>query len=184
MRRALTWAVVAVLATGALASTAGAGTPFRDTIHDEWASQENDFCGVSGLTVDVAGAIDIRVQVSPKGRDGLAYFLNHVARTETLSANGVSLRRVSDFVGKDLRVTDNGDGTLTVLGVVTGNDVLYDPNGNAIARNPGQTRFEFLIDHNGTPDDPFDDIELDVQIVKESTGRTDDFCDAEVAAFT
>jgi hypothetical protein len=183
MRRALTWAVVAVLATGALASTAGAGTPFRDTIHDEWSFQKDDFCDVSGLTVDVAGVIDIRIQVSSKGRDGLDYFLQHYTRTETLSANGVSLRRVSDFVEKDLHVTSNGDGTLTVLGVGTGNDVLYGPNGKAIARNPGQKRFELLIDDNGTPDDPFDDVVLDQQVVRDSTGRNDDFCDAEVAAF-
>ena len=185
MGRALTWAVAAVvLAAGALASTAGAGTPLRDTIHDEYALQEEDYCDVPGLTVDVAGVIDIRVQVSSKGRDGLDYFLQHVTQTETLSANGVSIRSVTDFVEKDLHVTDNGDGTLTVLIVATGNEVLYGPDGKAIARNPGQVRLGFLVDDNGTPDDPFDDVVLDRQVVKESTGRSDDFCDAAVAALS
>jgi hypothetical protein len=31
---------------------------------------------------------------------------------------------------------------------------VYDESGKAIARNPGQSRFEVLIDHGGTPADP------------------------------
>lgn len=62
---------------------------------------------------------------------------------------------------KDKRVTDNGDGTMTILMLATGNAVLYGENDKAIARNPGQIRFEILIDHNGTPTDPFDDQFLD-----------------------
>ena len=58
---------------------------------------------------------------------------------------------------KDQRVTDNGDGTLTILVLATGNSTLYGPDGKAIARNPGQIRFEFLVDHGGTPTDPSDD---------------------------
>jgi hypothetical protein len=86
---------------------------------------------------------------------------------------------------KDLRVTDNGDGTLTVLVVATGNAVVYREDGKAIARNPGQTRFEILVDHGGTPTDPSDDEFLAfLGIVKESTGRTDDFCAAVVPALS
>ena len=67
----------------------------------------------------------------------------------------------------------------------TGNDVVYGPDGKAIARNPGQTRFELLLDDNGTPSDPDDDVFLaDLGIVKGSTGRTDDYCDAVVPALT
>jgi hypothetical protein len=84
---------------------------------------------------------------------------------------------------RDLKVTDNGDGTLTLLVLATGNSILYGMNGEAIARNPGQVRFELLIDHNGTPTDPSDDEFLAfLGIVKESTGRSDDFCAASVAA--
>ena len=54
---------------------------------------------------------------------------------------------------KDKRITDNGDGTLTILILATGNAVLYGANGKAIARNPGQVRFELVVAHNGTPND-------------------------------
>jgi hypothetical protein len=86
---------------------------------------------------------------------------------------------------KDLRITDNGDGTLTILVLATGNSVVYGANGKAIARNPGQIRFELLIDHGGTPTDPSDDEFLKfLGVVKESTGRTDDFCSAVVPAIS
>jgi hypothetical protein len=94
--------------------------------------------------------------------------------------NGNTRHRGRQLGDKDLRVTD-GDGTLTILVMTTGNAAVYGPDGKAIARNPGQVRFELLIDHGGTPTDPSDDEELAfLGFVKESTGRTDDFCAAVV----
>ena len=84
-------------------------------------------------------------------------------------------------LGKDLSVTDNGDGTLTVIQLSTGNATVYNSSGKAIGRNPGQVRFEFVVDHNGTPD-PTDDILLSETLVKGSTGRSDDFCEVVVPA--
>jgi hypothetical protein len=183
MGKAAAWIAAAVLAMAVLASTASGGVVFRDTIHDEYAFTIENFCDVPGLDVDLAGVLDIQVQVVPKGSAGLDYFLQHGVQIETLSANGISLRSTANVVEKDLHVTDNGDGTVTVLIVATGNAVLYGPDGRAIARNPGQTRLEIVFDDNGTPDDPFDDIEVSRQVVKGSTGRTDDFCEAAVPAF-
>jgi hypothetical protein len=180
----LTVLAFAALAAAALASTAGAGLPSRFTIHHEYAFQVEDFCDETGMTVAIAGAIDIEGKVMPRGRDGFDYFAQHGLQTETLSTNGRSLRSVANVNEKDLRVTDNGDGTFTVLIVATGNAVLYGTNGKAIARNPGQTRLEIVFDVNGTPDDPFDDIELSREVVKGSTGRSDDFCAAAVPALS
>ena len=82
-------------------------------------------------------------------------------------------------------MTENDDGTLTILVLATGNAVLYGPDGKAIARNPGQTRFEILVDDGGTPNDPSDDEFLArLGTVKESTGRSDDFCEAAIPALT
>jgi hypothetical protein len=83
-------------------------------------------------------------------------------------------------VDKDLHVTDNGDGTLTVVILITGPSTLYGPDGKAIARNPGQVRFELVVDHGGTPTDPSDDVELSFTQVKGSTGRSDDYCAAVI----
>ena len=39
-----------------------------------------------------------------------------------------------------------------------------------------------MIDTNGTPNDPNDDFEVSSELIKGSTGRTDDYCAAIVAA--
>lgn len=175
--RLTTILTVAASAAAVLATTATAGKVFTGTIHvEENDIALEDFCDVEGLTVSLDFVMDTRVHVVPKGRDQLEYFLQHGTRTEVLTANGHSLRSFSRVTEKDMRVTDNGDGTVTVLILATGNAVLYDESGKAIARNPGQTRLLIVFDANGN--------ELSREVVKESTGRSDDFCNAAVPALT
>jgi hypothetical protein len=118
--------------------------------------------------------------------DGLVYFADHlsVAATGTNVDNDQFATSRERFINKDLKVTDNGDGTLTVLLISTGNATIYDASGRAIGRNPGQTRTEFLVDHGGTPEDPADDVLISEEVVKDSTGRSDDFCEVVVPALT
>jgi len=170
-----------------LAAAASAGQIFRETFHEEDTLVLNDFCDVPGLTVELAFVLDGRVHAVPHGPDGLPYFGGHFVQTDVYTnlANDKSITAVSNEIEKDLRVTDNGDGTLTILVLVTGNFVLYGEDGKAIARNPGQIRVEILIDHGGTPTDPSDDEFLAfLGVVKGSTGRSDDFCEAAVPALS
>jgi hypothetical protein len=130
---------------------------------------------------------DGRTHAVPHGQDGLAYFGTTIKQTQIVTnlANGNSVTSFSNFINKDLRVTDNGDGTLTVLILGTGNAVLYGEDGKVIARDPGQVRFEILVDHGGTPTDPSDDEFLEfLGVVKESTGRNDNFCEFAVPLLT
>lgn len=174
-------AVVLAFATGA-----SAGQVHTETIHDEGTILLEDFCDEPGLTVEIAFVLEIRVHIVPHGRDRLDYFLQHGTRTEVITnaANGRFVTSTATVIEKDLRITDNGDGTLTILVLATGNAVLYGADGTALARNPGQTRFELVIDQAGTPDDPFDDELVSQTVVKESTGRSDDFCTAAVTALS
>ena len=178
-------AVLALAVTTAVvvAAAASAGKPIRDTVHDEVTFQDENFCDVEGMTVEIHRVLDMRVKIGTRGRSGFAYFMQHGTIREVLTFEGTSLTSHARVNEKDLRITDNGDGTVTVLILATGNAVLYGPNGKAIARNPGQTRFELVIDDGGTPTDPDDDEVLDFRVVKESTGRSDDFCEAALAAF-
>jgi hypothetical protein len=155
--------------------------------HDEFSDVVTDFCDVSGLSVQIDGVVDGKFLVNRRGRDGLAYFLEHihVSRALTNLNNGTTISDDERTVSKDLKVVDNGDGTLTITVLATGNFVLSGADGKAIARNPGQVRFQLLVDDNGTPTDPFDDGEPEfLGFVKGSTGRSDDFCAAAVAALT
>jgi hypothetical protein len=182
-------AILALGATAAvtLAAAASAGQIFRETFHEEETEVINNFCGVPGLTVEFAVVRDGRVHAVPHGRDGLAYGGAHIKETQVVTnlANDNSVTAFLTFTDKDLRVTDNGDGTLTILILTTGNAVLYGEDGKANARDPGQTRVEILVDHGGTPTDPSDDEFLEfLGVVKESTGRNDDFCEAAVPILT
>jgi hypothetical protein len=192
MRHSRKLRLSAILALGAtaavmLAAAASAGQIFRETFHEEVTEIINNYCGVPGLTVESAVVTDGRIHVVPHGRDGLPYGGLHIKQTEVVTnlANGNSVTFFSTFIDKDLRATDNGDGTLTILILATGNTVLYGEDGKAIARNPGQQRIEILLDHGGTPTDPSDDEFLEfLGVVKESTGRSDDFCEAAVPILT
>ena len=178
-------AILALVATAAtvFVAAAGAGKIFSEPIDETTSDIEEDFCGVEGLTVDFTSHVVGRVQAVPHGRDQLPYFGFNLKITDVVTnlENGNALVSESTIRDKDLRVTDNGDGTLTLLVLSTGNSVLYGEDGKAIARNPGQVRVELVVDHGGTPTDPSDDGEPEfVRVVKESTGRSDDFCEAAV----
>ena len=143
-------AVSMTLAGGAIAQ------PIEHTdIHDEFTEIVKDFCEVSGLKVQVDVVVDGQFLLNPHGPDGLAYASStfSVTNVYTNLANGNTVTEVGNAVDKDLRVTDNGDGTLTILVLTTGNIAVFGPDGKALARNPGQVRFEFLVDHGGTPTD-------------------------------
>lgn len=175
-----------IAASAVLAGHAWAGQIFKESFHDEGSVVIENFCGVAGLTVSDQAVTDVTVSAVPQGPDELPHFRDHVRQAVvwTNLANGEAVSSVLTSNGKDLKVTDNGDGTLTVLVLLTGNVVLY-ADGKAIGRNPGQVRFELLIDHGGTPTDPFDDeVIADLGVVKEETGRNDDFCAAVVPALT
>ena len=90
---------------------------------------------------------------------------------------------------KDQTIVDNGDGTITITVFASGGARFYDQNGKLVLKDPGEVRFAFDIDYNGTPGNPFDDQEVpdSFRIVRDSTGRNDtqgrDFC-ADLVEFT
>jgi hypothetical protein len=184
MRLARTLGLAAGLAMVGLMAVAGGASaePLEHgEFHDEGTFIEKDFCGVLGLDVQGSFVFDNRFLVNSHGKDALIYFQENYLVTTVFTANGNTVTSVERAIGKDLRVTDNGDGTLTILQLATGNATLYGPDGKAIGRNPGQVRFEFVVDHAGTPTDPSDDVLIeDHGMVKGSTGRSDDFCEAVV----
>jgi hypothetical protein len=156
----------------------------KEVIHEEFSETVEDWCDQEGLTVEVEGTYDAKFKVKTQGRQQLVHFHGNERIVETHTANGVTTKFVLRALSKDLKVKDNGDGTLTIVILATGNATLYGPNGKAVARNPGQVRFRLVVDHGGTPSDPSDDAEISFEQIKGSTGRSDDFCAAEVALFT
>jgi hypothetical protein len=145
--------------------------------HGEFVETIDDFCGIEGLVVERSTVVDVAYRVSE--RQGLIYFQEHFDTTDVLTnqSTGESLTHEGTVLGKDVHVTDNGDGTITIVRLNTGNVTTYDESGKAVARDPGQLRERLVFDLAGTPDDPEDDVLVSYyEVLKESTGRNDDLC--------
>lgn len=185
---ALTFALATAALTVPFCAGAASAKPIeRDAFHEEFSETVNDFCDVSGLTVDIDSVLDGTFRIGSKGKSQLPYYTEHIDFTQVITnvANDRFATTKDSVNVKDLRVTDNGDGTSTIVAFATGNATIYNANGKAIGRNPGQFRSVILIDNGGTPSDPSDDEFLEeLEVVKESTGRTDDFCEAIVPALS
>jgi hypothetical protein len=172
-----TAAGLAALATGGVAD---AGPPH----HEEHVTVIDEETEVCGLDVRVRGEIRERVLWNVHEAGGPWYFAVrvHGSVSWTSIETGRSFTNIWTLNDKDLDITDNGDGTLTILVLATGSDRYLDADGKLLFANPGQVRYEILVDHAGTPSDPTDDVFLeDLGLVKGSTGRNDtegrDFCD-------
>jgi hypothetical protein len=172
----------------ALAGAASAGPPLEHVkFHEETTETVEDFCDVPGLTVRLDRVLDGKFLAKTRGSDDEPFIVEHQTLHDvwTNPVNGNAVTVTSNGVAKIHELTVNPDGTISVIQLATGNFVAYGPDGKAIARNPGQVRVELLFDDAGTPDDPSDDVFLGVvSIVKESTGRSDDFCAAAVPVLT
>ncbi|MRX43444.1 hypothetical protein [Agromyces kandeliae] len=172
-------AAVAFAATVVAAPPATARPLERGTFVDGFSFTDENFCD-AGIAVEVEATQEVRFLFNSRKPGTAPYWTANVWETVVYTnVAGDSVTELTRLVDKDLAITDNGDGTLTILVLATGNTTVSDESGTAIARNPGQVRYELLIDHNGTPEDPSDDQFIDfLGLVKESTGRTDDFCAA------
>ncbi|WP_353813330.1 hypothetical protein [Agromyces sp. SYSU T00266] len=172
-------AAVAFAATVIAAPPATARPLDQGTFVDGFSLTDDDFCG-AGVVVDVEAVQEVRFLFNSRKPGTAPYWTANVWETIVYSnLDGDSVTEVTRLVDKDLAITDNGDGTMTILVLATGNTTVSDESGKAIARNPGQVRYEVLIDYGDDITDPSDDEFLDfLGLVKESTGRTDDFCAA------
>jgi hypothetical protein len=136
-------------------------------------------------TVHFTAVVDGRFLVNTHARSGLAFVAEHVTVRQVFTnpETGLSVRTTERTLTKDLRISHAGD-LLTIVVLATGNSTVYGPDGMAIARNPGQVRVRVVADDGGTPTDLEDDVEISSELIKGSTGHSDDFCTAVVPAIT
>jgi hypothetical protein len=151
--------------------------------HFEWGETVEDFCDVQGLTVEDVGSGDSRSRTVVRG--GMQYDEGRSVDTDVYTnlATGRSVTNVQVRNERDLAVTDNGDGTLTVIYHATATNTAYDDQGNVIARDAGSVTVESVWDHQGTVQDRGDDEPLSFTFLR-STGHRYDFCGVLVPALT
>jgi hypothetical protein len=142
-----------------------------------------EFVDCDGLPVRVNIDVDWAFLLNSRGRDRLPYGMetSHGEQVWTNLTTGKRITVVTNFVVKDQRITDNGDGTFTILVKSSGGVRVYGPDGKPLLNDPGQSRSVLLIDNGGTLTDPFDDVFLEDLGRVKSTGRNDldgrSFCD-------
>jgi hypothetical protein len=172
-----------VLGVGAGASPAAAEPIEHEHFHEVTSEVIEGFCEDPDLTVRFVEDIQGMFLFNLHGPDGLGYGLEHVnvTRSFTNLANGLTFTEVFSMTNKDLKVTDNGDGTLTIVVTASGAHKVIGPDG-LLFTEAGQFKFQFMVDTKGTAD-PTDDEEVEGSFVllRDWTGQDDlegrDFCD-------
>jgi hypothetical protein len=160
--------------------------------HEHFQDQSSEvidpFCG--DLRVRITNDLEGMLLVKTQGPDGLVYFVETLRGTVVFTNLATGKTFTNDITllnNKDLEVTDNGDGTLTLIEQTAGVVKNYGPDGEFLFMSAGTFWVEILLDHGGTPTDPEDDEFLSATIVKPFTGRDDtegrDFCD-DIHIFT
>ncbi len=182
MRRLLV--VFTALALALVASPALAGPPDVQAFEEEFTEVDPNFCG-SGIAVQIDGQIRVRQSFTATGPDGVPRYKENFRATETFTNldTGVSFTRNLRILLLDLDFTVDEDGFATITAMGTGGETWFGPDGRLVYNDPGQVRYQFVVDTNGTLDNPFDDAFVaDLGTIFGSTGRNDlqgiGFCEA------
>ena len=84
-----------------------------------------------------------------------------------------------NYLSQDVRIIDNGDGTITNLFQIPGPETWYGPDDATVFTSGGTIRYEAVIDYAGTPGDPSDDTVISEELVSVAGGKPQDdfnFC--------
>jgi hypothetical protein len=111
---------VGVLA--ALILAAGIDTATAAPVEHEFVEESfSDVFDCDGLTLRDDTMIRLHILVDARGPDGLGYLLENASGITmyTNPATGISVTATFRTLNKDVRVSDNGDGTLTILAFTT-----------------------------------------------------------------
>jgi len=172
-----------------LASTPATARPIdKGHFHDIFTSDVYD---CDGTPAQDSGDVSGNFVFNQRGSSPFPYNRESVRGTvvTTNLATGGTYTNVFTGNSRDHTIVDNGDGTITITVFASGGSRFYDADGKLVLKDPGQFRFAFDIDYNGTPGDPNDDIEVpdSFRVVRSSTGHSDlsdrDFC-ADLVDFT
>jgi hypothetical protein len=155
----------------AVAAPATAAPPERFPLDFSDSGSSTDFCE-AGLTVQPTFTYEQTGTGTVRERNGEFYFQGHTRIEQTFTYDGSTVTVLSPhLLEKDLSVTDNGDGTWTIIVLFTGPERTVDDSGGILAKNDGQLRQRWIYDS------AVDDI-VSRETILGSTGTNDDFCAA------
>lgn len=185
-RRVGLWAALAVTSLGAVALTLGVSVslaaPIEQTRFDEQSSRIVDgYCGDLRVQIDFhdRGVVVAR----PAGKERLIRYTasHHGGSTITNLATGRAFTFVWNYLEQDIKVTDNGNGTFSILSQIPGPEKIYGPDRQLLSTSGGTMRLLTIIDFAGTPLDPSDDRFVSQTLVSSNGGKPQpdlDYCDS------
>ena len=112
------------------------------------------FCGLVGVPMHLDLVENYREGV----RGGFTYSADemHGSYSWTNPETGLTFTQVNSGQGQDQKITDNGDGTITLVFSISGTQKVYGPDGTLLFHDSGVATIPLLIATNGTAD-PSDD---------------------------
>ena len=179
------WAALAVAAAAAVGLTSGVSVslaaPIEQGRFDEQSSRIVDgYCGDLRVRSDFH---DRGVFVGrPAGKELFLRYTasHHGGVTITNLATGLAFTFVWNYLEQDIQVTDNGDGTVSILSQVPGPETIYGPDRQLVTTSGGTMRLLTVIDLAGTPLDPTDDQFVSQELVSSNGGKPQpdmNYCD-------
>lgn len=177
-----------IAAAAATAPPANAAVVDQQRFHDSYISDPYD---CEGITAVDSAEVDVHFTAVLQGSRPFPAFREHFAGTvvTTNLDTGGTFTNVFALNNQDHKITDNGDGTITITEDAAGIARYYDQFGTFVLKDPGSLRFAFDVDYNGTPRNPDDDTEVpnSFRIIHGPTGNSTfagtDFC-ADLRQFT
>jgi hypothetical protein len=130
----------------AATGTANAGPLEHEFGEDSWFV-EFDCDGL--ITLQSAGSEQWHVLVNQRGPDGLPYGQANISGSNTFTNpdTGKTFTATWQLLDKDLKVTDNGDGTATIRLITTGPVKFYGPDGRRMFIDTGLREAELVYDY-------------------------------------
>ncbi|HEX5857168.1 MAG TPA: hypothetical protein VFY91_03575 [Microbacterium sp.] len=170
--------LVASLIVGGLvlvgAPPAGAEVLERYSLDFSESGVATDFCGTDldpAYTYDQTGSGSVKL----RGDDGPLWFHERLSVVRTFTYGGMTVTDIQpNTVVKDLKIVDNGDGTLSITVLYAGGGRLVGSDGKILAKGDGQIRMLVTIDIES-------DEVISEELIFGSTGTNDDYCDAILA---
>lgn len=164
----------ALLAAGlviGVAAPAGAGVVERYSLDYSESGTTTDFCG-AGIQPTFTYAQTGSGSVKLRGPDGPLWFHEKLSIVQTFTYDGMTVTDIQpNTLSKDLKIVDNGDGTLSITVLLTGGGRLISEEGKVLAKGDGQIRMLLLIDIE-------EDEVISEEVIFGSTGTNDDYCAA------
>jgi hypothetical protein len=162
-RTSLGLAAAAACLVGLTATPAAAAKPFENVTERVTDTFEEEICGI-----DVDTTISfVDHYLARTGPNGFPLFQSsgHGTTTWYNPETGLSVTVNNSGGFKDLSVTDNGDGTITVITQTVGvpEEITLD-DGTVALKDVGRVVFSTVLDYNGTPEAD-DDIFISQEVL-------------------